>query len=100
MIQQQNAFRRLRRTPGARKSKLQILFIKAINLLDACIVPIFVFNGAACPTVKHSYAADPPQLRRSFQELVVALGCYWHEVWAIIAHSQCYLLTSEFPGTR
>lgn len=101
MSQRQKAFQRSRRTSSGRTSELQILFIKAVNLLDACIVPVFVFNGAACPAVKHGHAADPPQLRRSFQDLVLALGCYWHEVWCPFLHTvdvSCFKLSHQAPG--
>lgn len=62
--------------------ELKILFYKLTWLLEACITPIFVFDGPDQPSVKrgHPVRPKPIWMTAAFQELITAFGFHIHEV--------------------
>ena len=83
----QAAFFNPRHSQMGENPELRTLFYRLADLLNMCIVPVFVFDGPSRPTKKRgkNVMTQPHWLTDRFKEFIDAFGFYSHMVSTQIA---------------
>jgi len=101
MWQTQELFHKPSHSQMGQNPELRTLFYKLAWLLQACVVPMFVFDGSARPTKKHGHIVHkhPHWMTSKFQSMITAFGFYYHEVSHCLP-AAAWQVTQRCLGTR